>query len=289
MRVYPLDHELTKPYILRINKIKEPFPTHRHNFLEFSYIIDGSGIEIINGKKHKLEKGTFTLLLPYQVHEIHPDKNKELILYNCNLSMEIFFGQNKLSEELNEMIFNINGGLPSYVFFKKSESFKIESILKNMLNEYKDELLWKDLLFRSKIIELFILFNRYRRESVNLNKNKKNLLKSQKNTITKSYLWEVIFYIHKHYMEDIGLEKLARHFGISSAHLSTTFKEYFGENIHSFLNDLRIKHACGLLASSNKQIIDIANEVGFNSYATFSRVFRQKQGISASEYKSKIQ
>lgn len=285
--VYPLEHELDKPYILRINEIKNSFPAHRHNFLEFSYIISGSGVEIINGRKHCLQKGTFTLLLPYQVHEIHPDDNNIIRLYNCNLSLEIFFGQDKYSEELNEMIFRTDENLPPYVDFDQRNILKVESILLDVYNESREKnILWRNLLFKSKLIELFVLFDR-ERHSNKKNKGSTSSCNIEGDKPSKNYLWKVIFYIHNHYMEDIGLTELAEYFGISPAHLSTSFKEYFGENIHSFLNGIRIKHACGLLASSDKQIIDIASEVGFNSYATFSRVFRQKQGISASEYKNK--
>lgn len=285
MKIYPLNHELDKAYILNINQINKPFPVHRHNFMEFSYIIEGKGTEIINGKKHKLKKGTFTLLLPYQIHEIHPDPDNQIKLYNCNLGLEAFFGSNRLSEELNDMIFEFNEKLPSYVNFKGEKAERMESIFKNMMSEYKKELQWKNLIFKAQLIETFVLFDRERRRF-----QKKFTVPDKKNYQNrKYYLWEVIFYIHNHYMEDIPLEKLAKKFSISSSHLSTSFKEYFGENIHSFLNDIRIKHACGLLTSSNKQIISIATEVGFNSYTTFSRVFHQKQGISASEYRNKIE
>lgn len=285
MKIYPLDHELDKAYILNINEITKPFPAHRHNFMEYSYIISGQGTEIINGKKHKIKKGTFTLLLPYQIHELHPDPDNSIKLYNCNLGLEAFFGSNRLSEELNEMIFEFNEELPSYVNFEEEKAERMDEILKSMKTEYEKDLKWKNLIFKAKVIEAFVLFDRERRKyqeakiSTNTNDYQNR----------KSYLWEVIFYIHNHYREDIPLEKLAKKFGVSSSHLSTTFKEYFDENIHSFLNDIRIKHACGLLTSSNKQIIDIAAEVGFNSYATFSRVFRQKQGLSASEYRNKVQ
>ncbi len=284
MQIYPLDHELDKAYILKLNEVAKPFPTHRHNFMEFSYIISGKGTEIINGKSHRISKGTFTLLLPYQVHEIHPEPDYPIKLYNCNLGLETFFGSNRLSEELNEMIFEFNEELPSYVNFEEEKAERMDEILKSMKLEYEKDLQWKNLIFKAKVIEAFVLFDRERHRNQHTDTRKKTTDYHNR----KSYLWEVIFYIHNHYIEDIPLEKLAKKFGISSSHLSTTFKEYFGENIHSFLNDIRIKHSCGLLTSSNKQIIDIAAEVGFNSYATFSRVFRQKQGLSASEYRSNI-
>lgn len=286
MLVYPLEHELDKTYIFRINEIKSPFPAHRHNFLEFSYIISGSGIEIINGKKHSLQRGTFTLLLPYQVHEIHPENNNTIRLYNCNLSLEMFFGQDKYSEELNEMIFRTDKELPPYVSFDQEEIPKIENILQDIYNESREKNIpWKDLLFKSKIIELFVLFDRKRQKHRDNGRTPGSPVQIKGKKSSRKYLWEVIYYIHKHYMEDISLTKLAGLFGVSPAHLSTSFRDYFGENIHSFINSTRIKHACALLASSDKQIIDIAAEVGFNSYTSFSRVFRQKQGISASEYK----
>jgi|CZCB01.1.fsa_nt_gi AraC-like DNA-binding protein/mannose-6-phosphate isomerase-like protein (cupin superfamily) len=280
MLVYPLEHELDKPFILRINKIQKPFPAHRHHFLEFSYVISGSGKEIINGKEHKLKRGTFTLLLPYQVHEIWPDNAEGITLYNCNIGIEAFYGPNKLSNGLNEMIFYNDENLPAHVDFSGKDAEKIEGILQDLIQEDREKQPWKDLLFKSKVIELMILFSRKR---ISLYQNKH--IKNEKNN--RNYLWKILFYIHNHYMEEISLEKLANKFGISSTYLSTSFKNFFGENIHSFINDIRIKHACGLLAATDKKITDIASEVGFNSYTTFSRVFRQKTGISASEYRNR--
>ncbi|MFW6022894.1 MAG: AraC family transcriptional regulator [Halanaerobiaceae bacterium] len=285
MKVYPLESELDKSYILRINSVEETFPAHRHNFMEISYIMEGKGTEIINGKDHLLKKGTFTLLLPYQIHELHPEPGHPLKIFNCNIGLETFFGTNKFSEELNKMIFDLTENLPPYVYLTKEKAQRMESILDNMFEEYNRDLKWKDLIFKSKLIEAFVLFDRERR--IMQLKEKPREVKDFQNY--KAYLWEVIFYIHNHYMDEITLENLAKKFGVSVSHLSKTFKEYFSENIHSFLNDIRIKHACGLLSSSNKQITDIAAEVGFNSYPTFSRVFRNKQGISASEYRNKVQ
>ncbi|MGB4006953.1 MAG: AraC family transcriptional regulator [Halanaerobiales bacterium] len=280
MLVYPLEHELNKPYILRINRIQKPFPAHRHHFLEFSYVIRGSGREVVNGKEHQLKRGTFTLLLPYQIHEIWPDDGEGLTLYNCNIAIDTFFGPNKLSAGLNEVIFYNDEDLPAHVDFSGDEARKIEEIFSDLVEEDQKGLPWKDLLFISKVIELLVLFNRKRYRAI---QNRKTPARIN----NRHFLWDIVFYIHNHYMEEISLEKLARKFGVSATYLSTIFKKYFGENIHSFINDLRIKHACSLLASTDKKITAIAGEVGFNSYTTFSRAFRQKMGISASEYRNR--
>jgi len=44
---------------------------HRHNFIEFSYIVKGSGSELVNNKRHDLKPGTFSAILPYQVHSLN--------------------------------------------------------------------------------------------------------------------------------------------------------------------------------------------------------------------------
>ena len=279
MEVYPLSHESHLPYILRVNQIDGHYPAHRHNFLEFSFITEGEGKEIINGQEHQLKYGTFTLLLPYQVHEIYANPQKPLKIYNCNLELEIFFGLGKISEELNEMIFNTKEDLPSQVQLKPEAAQKIEGIIGQMLAETKQPRLWNYLLFKVKLIELFIIFYRQRRRQL------PNHQKSEKKSRGHILMWKIVFYLHQHYQENITLYNTAHRFGISYSHLSTIFKEYFGQTFHSFLNDIRIKHACALLSFTTMKIIDIANEVGFNSYPTFSRVFQQLKGISASEYR----
>lgn len=278
LQVYPLKHELNKHFILRLNTVKDHFPPHRHSFLEFAFVIEGKGLEIINGKKHNLKKGTFSLLLPYQVHEIYAEKDNPLKLYNCNVGLETFFGPGKLMEELNEMIFGPEI-LPSYTHIEEKYIPKMTNIFQELMEENIEKKIWKNLLFNSKMVELFVIFDRTRRQ--HSPEQEEDLQKS------KRYIWEIIFYLHNHYREDINLQKLSNKFNVSYGHLSTCFKELFGTTFHSFLNDIRIKHACGLLASTNMQIIDIAFEVGFNSYQTFSRVFRQLKGMSASEYRKK--
>ncbi|MDI3548897.1 MAG: hypothetical protein PWR10_2549 [Halanaerobiales bacterium] len=277
MQVYPLKHELNKHFILRLNTVEDHFPAHRHTFLEFSFVVEGKGIEIINGKKHDLKRGTFTLLLPYQVHEIIAEDGP-LKLYNCNVGLETFFGPGKIIEELNEMVF-ASDNLPSYAHIEDKYFSKITNIFEELMEEGMRDRVWKNLLFNAKMVELFVIFDRTRRHYTP--EGEEDLQKS------KRYIWEIIFYLHNHYREDINLQSIANKFNISYSHLSTSFKELFGTTFHSFLNDIRIKHACGLLASTNMQIIDIAFEVGFNSYQTFSRVFRQLKGMSASEYRKK--
>ena len=52
-----------------------------------------------------------------------------------------------------------------------------------------------------------------------------------------------------------------------------------------YLNELRIRNACQMLKNSNKNITEIAYDVGYSDSNYFSRVFKKVKGVSPSEYK----
>ncbi|WP_397356810.1 helix-turn-helix domain-containing protein [Paenibacillus sp. N3.4] len=58
-----------------------------------------------------------------------------------------------------------------------------------------------------------------------------------------------------------------------------------GDNFHSFLEKIRISHACSLLISSNETVTSICFEVGFTSFSTFSRVFQARFLMSPTSYR----
>ena len=62
-------------------------------------------------------------------------------------------------------------------------------------------------------------------------------------------------------------------------------------NFAGFLNDYRIDEARRRLASAefvNRQITTLAFDVGFGSLAPFNRAFRDRTGMSPTEYREKM-
>ncbi|WP_100406300.1 helix-turn-helix domain-containing protein [Bacillus solitudinis] len=98
-------------------------------------------------------------------------------------------------------------------------------------------------------------------------------------------IWDIIQYIHLHYHEELSLPFLSEKFSMSISSLSDLFKNQIGQTFVDFLHDLRIRHACGLLVSTDLNISEIALESGFGSYKTFSRVFRSIKNASPTEYR----
>lgn len=85
----------------------------------------------------------------------------------------------------------------------------------------------------------------------------------------------------KHY----DFNKIAYENGMSLPTLRRLWCKYMNVPPARYLADLKIDIACQLLINSSMTISEIANELNFNDPLYFSRFFRQKTGLSATEYR----
>ena len=95
-------------------------------------------------------------------------------------------------------------------------------------------------------------------------------------------------YIKEHSRERIQLADVADYCYVSQWHLSKLLNKHTGENFSIALNKARIAEAKELLQDPSRRIYDIAEEVGFQDLAHFSRVFKKLEGISANEYRNTL-
>lgn len=95
-------------------------------------------------------------------------------------------------------------------------------------------------------------------------------------------------YITAHLNENFGLEELASIIGVSPYYLSRLFKEEKGENFINYVTSLRLEKAKKLLEDSSLIIKEITASVGYSDQNYFAKLFRQKYGLSPSEYRESI-
>lgn len=79
---------------------------------------------------------------------------------------------------------------------------------------------------------------------------------------------------------------LARELEVSEGLVSKIINVSFGKSFPQLLNEHRVEDAKRMLVTSEAPIRVIAFEVGFNSLASFNRVFREVTGTSPSSYRS---
>lgn len=97
------------------------------------------------------------------------------------------------------------------------------------------------------------------------------------------YVEFVMKYIAEHYYDDISLSDLARVAHISVNYLSALFKKEVGTCFKTFLVQYRINKAIDVLNEKNIPLRDVAELVGFNDYAHFSKMFKKVTGKTPSQ------
>ncbi len=86
---------------------------------------------------------------------------------------------------------------------------------------------------------------------------------------------------------DLNIQKLASIVQVSPALLSAVVNQAFGKNFRNLVNDYRLAHVKKKLkdpASAHLSISGVAYESGFNSEASFYRIFKSAEGMSPKEY-----
>ncbi|MCI5049279.1 MAG: helix-turn-helix transcriptional regulator [Rickettsiales bacterium] len=91
----------------------------------------------------------------------------------------------------------------------------------------------------------------------------------------------------KHMYRELGInrESLAQHVGVNEQALSKALNGHFQKSFNEYVNRYRIEEAKERLLNEKTAVTVIAFEVGFNSIASFNRVFRAMVGTSPTEYR----
>ncbi|HNX79864.1 MAG TPA: response regulator, partial [Prolixibacteraceae bacterium] len=83
---------------------------------------------------------------------------------------------------------------------------------------------------------------------------------------------------------DLDIEKFAVEVGVSRMQLYRKLHFLTDMTVKEFIRDIRLKRAAQLLHQNKQNVSEIAYAVGFRDLSHFRKCFRQKFGMSASEY-----
>lgn len=109
-----------------------------------------------------------------------------------------------------------------------------------------------------------------------------DLMAKMLNGITKYYDYTGFIkeYVKENYMNEISFLDLAKVCHVSRSHLSALFKKEVGCSFPEYLVNFRIHKAAKLLKEENLMVSEVAELVGYQDVAHFSKMFKKYMGVS---------
>lgn len=102
---------------------------------------------------------------------------------------------------------------------------------------------------------------------------------------TSGILSPAVLYIEKNYSSpDINNSILAAKCNISEVYFRKLFTKRFGVSPRQFITDIRINKAKQLLSEGEQKVNSVSEKCGFSNPYHFCRVFRQKTGMTPTQY-----
>lgn len=237
-------------------------PLHSHDYFEFFIITQGSALHTFKGETVSLNKGTLCLIAPYEQHQFHTSEVSP-IHFNVAINSSVF---KELCDALDPGAYNalINGN--RYYTMNKSE-FEYFKFLTEMLLASEEQ----RLVMLIKTITANVITQ----------------LVSLAEGEDKRPEWFRIF-CDKIKSSDYFLRPVSQLYKLvpySQPILNSTFKQYMGETLISYLTKMRINYAANLLACSNYSILEISEQTNYNSLSHFNHTFKKCTGYTPSEYR----
>jgi AraC family transcriptional regulator len=92
--------------------------------------------------------------------------------------------------------------------------------------------------------------------------------------------------LHDRFSETIRLDEIAEQVGVHPAHLARAFRQRYGCSLGEYQRRLRVEDASRQLIATKRSLADIALAAGFADQAHFSRVFKERTGMTPAKFRA---
>ncbi|MGG4146321.1 response regulator [Paenibacillus algorifonticola] len=111
-------------------------------------------------------------------------------------------------------------------------------------------------------------------------------LKQKEQTVQQhNLIQKVSRYLEEHLHNNVTVKQLAEQFHLNSSYLSVLFKKEMGRTISDFVQEARMNKAKELLRDPNIKIYEVSEQVGFQTAAYFTFLFKKLTGTTPQEFR----
>ena len=285
---------------VRVYINKEPlyYPPHWHTDVEVIAITEGTYRVCCGGIDFPLQTGDILMICPSVVHEIFPESPGSRIYIQADLLRPLhIYELDTAFLLLNPAVHISKDTFPSEVYddlwklaleikdlyFSTSLSSSDKSGESN-IHATDDLPLYAETMICAKILEFTAL--------VGMNSPTRNIQENKKDDTPEKPTEDILpllnacGFISEHFTEQITLNQVAEHVGLSKYYFERLFKQFTDMTFYQYLIQKRISFAQELLVNHTLSVTEIALAAGFSSSSAFARAFHQATGYAPSEFRT---
>lgn len=294
-----------------------PFPTaSKHSSHELMYLRGGKAEFQIAGRTVLLEKGSSMVIRPNISHAIKVlSGHADMVVLYFGFSQDITEAQQALritsenirlrqehqttgpsvpsalrgiSSKTLESFLDFargdeGGDSPSapYLVISGKSRQDIGALVERIMKESAHDAFAKDLMMQFLAMELLVTLSRALREEWEESLAVKHGKARELVLIARDYL------VQNHDRE-ISIADAASYVFLSQGYFTRAFRDELGISPMGFLMQVRVNHACKLLAQREIKVSGVAIQVGFSSPQRFNVAFRKQMGMTPMNYRKKV-
>ncbi|WP_310605427.1 AraC family transcriptional regulator [Anaerosporobacter sp.] len=258
------------------------FPAHFHNYIEVLYGLEGQFHVLLNGKYHFFAKGDLILINSREVHHINALSESGGSYIVLRFEPEVIY--NNMFQNYSELKYTIPFLIDSpnqqkVITKDLLNNTNIPELLWDILKEMEEQCYGFELAVRNHIGRIFLWILRY------FHANSSNsIFQFNEYELYLKRLQPALDYVPNNYMNEIKTPDMASLCNMSSSYFSRLFNKVMNMNFNDYINHIRLKEAEKLLVSTELNITEISNQVGFNTTSYFIKLFKQNKGTSPKQY-----
>lgn len=237
------------------------------NEYQIIYIAAGDGLfESVNCKRQPVREGTILFLFPGEWHRFKPEPQKGWDEFWIGFKGGIIehIVQHQFLSKKNAVV-------------KVGLSEKIIQLFENVIEITKEERTGYQPLVSGIVMHLLGVIHSLTRQQLYTGED-----------ITESIINKARIIFRTNTDQEINIEEVAKELCVSYAWFRKAFKTYTGIAPHQYLLQLKIEKAKMLLLNRSRSIKEIAFSLNFESAFYFSKLFKEKAGVSPKEYRKNL-
>lgn len=244
------------------------------------YILDGKGAIVIDGVAHALQQNSVFLFKAGTTYEWQIEWADYYVLnfdYSQAYSHILQTFHPLYSDKFRPKDCFDCGAIEDYTELNAPiilyKAISLKHFIRNLVSESAFSDLWSKPLRSASLKQILLQILRINGTDA-----------AKVHDITK----QAIAYIQDHYNEPITNEIIARELGYNPTYLGRIFKQNTGTSLHDYVIDLRMAAAADALKNSSLPISEICRLAGMDDIYHFSKLFKQKIGLSPTNYRKQI-